>query len=97
MPVSLLLLGCVHSHHMTLTSDFSASDPLSEARIVESETIQNVVLGAAEDTTYAVEAYRDLAAECPNGTVTGIQTRYSTRLGFFSWENHIRMWGYCYD
>ena len=93
----VMALGCVHSHHMTLVSDFSPPASIDEARLVESEARLPVVFGVAKDTQYAVDAYRDLQAECPEGTVTGIQTRYSTALGFFRWENHIQMWGYCFD
>ena len=93
----LLGMGCVHSHHMTLMSDVDAQEPVSQARRVESEATQVVRFGIAKDTQFAVDAYRDLGAACPNGTVTGIQTRYSTDLGFFSWEHHVVMWGYCFE
>lgn len=90
-------LGCVHSHHMTLSGDFDLPAELSEARTVKAEASQSVIMGFAKNTDYAKDAYERLGATCTNGTVTGIQTRYSTKLGFFSWENHIKMWGYCFD
>ncbi|MEC8193409.1 MAG: hypothetical protein VX127_11785 [Myxococcota bacterium] len=90
-------LGCVHSHHMTAMSDIDAPAPLSEGRLVQSEANQIVTLGVARDTQFAADAYADLAAQCPSGTVTGVQTRYSSALGFFQWEHTVKMWGYCFD
>lgn len=90
-------VGCVHSHHMTLSGDFDLPAELSEARRVKAEASQSVILGFAKNTDYAKDAYERLGATCVNGTVTGIQTRYSARLGFFSWQNQIKMWGYCFD
>ena len=97
-PLLLLMnLGCVHAHHMTAMSDIHAPSHFNDGRLIESEANQVVVLGLAENTDFVVAAYRDLGLQCPNGTVTGIQTRYSTALGFLRWEHTVRMWGYCFD
>ena len=89
------LMGCTHSVHVNHTSDFQTNKPLSEYRIVESRSQQTVMMGMAGDTFYADEAYKSLMEQCPDGSVTGIQTRYSTSHNFFSWTNVVVMQGYC--
>ena len=93
----LMQVGCMHAHHLTTMSDIHAPEDFSQGRLVESEANQVVVLGLASDTNFVVDAYRDLGLQCPDGTVTGIQSRYSTALNFMRWEHTVRMWGYCFD
>ena len=95
---ALLLLisaGCTHSVHLNHTSDFVLSKPLSEHRKIETTGEQKVILGVVTQTDYVNDAYRRLMKQCENGTVTGIQTRYSTSLNFFHWTNTVYMKGYC--
>jgi hypothetical protein len=33
--------------------------------------------------------------QCESGSVTGIQTRFSTSHNFMSWKNVVEMKGYC--
>ena len=87
--------GCAYSIHVNHTSDFQATQPLSEYRIVEARGEQFSFLGFVSQTDYVDDAFTALQNQCPRGQVTGIQTRYSTRLGFFSWTNVVRMQGYC--
>lgn len=60
-----------------------------------SETSQKVILGFVFDTNYVNEARKNLIAKCPNGDIQGVTTRYSTSLGFFSWDNKVLMQGLC--
>ena len=87
--------GCAYSIHVNHTSDFQATQPLSEYRLVEARGEQFSILGFVTQTDYVDEAFTTLQSECPRGQITGIQTRYSTSLGFFSWTNIIQMQGYC--
>ena len=68
---------------------------LVEYRVVEARGEQFTVLGMVGQTEYVDDAFRDLQAQCPSGEITGIQTRYSTSLGFFSWTHVVQMRGYC--
>jgi hypothetical protein len=91
----LWLSGCAYSVHLNHTSDFDQGVDLEQAEVVESLGEQFVILGMTTQTDYADEAFEDLQARCPGGRVTGIQTRYSTSLGFYSWTNKVVMRGYC--
>ena len=88
-------VGCTHAVHLNHTSDFLLTKPLSEHRTIEATGEQLVILGITQQTDYADNAYRRLMNQCEGGTVTGIQTRYSTSHNFLSWTNRVVMWGYC--
>ena len=86
------LISCAHSVHV-YHSDNSQN---FTGQLVESQSEQFVVLGFVQDTKYVEQAFDDLKQKCQSGRIEGINTRYSTSLGFFSWTNKIRMRGYCY-
>ena len=88
-------VSCTHAVHLNHTSDFTLTKPLAEHRRIESQTEQQVILWIVGNTDYADQAYGKLMSQCVGGTVTGIQTRYSTSHNFLSWKNIVRMWGYC--
>lgn len=92
---SLCLSGCAYSVHELHTSDYDPGVELSQAKVVEAEAEQFVVMGFVTQTDYADKAFERLQGTCPQGRITGIQTRYSTSLGFFSWTNKVVMKGYC--
>lgn len=89
------LSGCTHSVHINHTSDYRLNKPLAEYRVVEAKADQRVIMGMVTQTDYVNEAYAALEETCPDGQVTGIQTRYSTSHGFLSWRNVVTMRGYC--
>ncbi len=89
------LSGCAYSVHLVHMSDHEAPAPLKDQIVVQAEASQSTFLGMVGQTVYVDEAFAELRARCPGGKVTGIQTRYSTDLGFFSWTNRIRMKAYC--
>ena len=91
--LAFLTLGaCAHSVHQSHTSDFKNMKP--GAKQVEAKTEQFSVMGFSTETEYVDKAFNDLQKQC-NGRITGITTKYSTSLGFFSWTNKIKMSGYC--
>lgn len=93
--VTLFAVGCAHSVHEYHVGDHDYSfSKVPESKKIESMTEQFVIMGFVTQTDYVNEAYDKLKAQCP-GVITGIQTRYSTSLGFFSWTNKIKMVGYC--
>ena len=87
--------GCTFAVHQNHTSDFVLAKPLSEHRTIEARDEQQVILGITGQTDYVDNAYRRLMNQCEGGTVTGIQSRYSTSHSFLSWTNVVHMWGYC--
>ncbi len=91
----LFLAGCAHSVHEVHTSDFLPAAAITSGRMIKVKTEQFVVLGIKGNTDYVNEAYGKLMSACPNGSITGITTQYSTSLGFFSWTNKILMQGLC--
>ena len=95
LPMLVLGVGCTHSVHLNHTSDFVLTKPLADHRKIESTAEQKVIFGFSGQTEYADDAYRRLMNQCESGTVTGIQTRFSTSLNFFHWTNTVYMKGYC--
>ena len=85
--------GCTQALHMNRTSDFRPAHSGLTETVIESTTEQRVILGWSRNTDYADAAFNGLLARCPGGSISGIQTRYSTRHGFLSWTNEIRMVG----
>jgi len=92
---ALGLHGCTHSVHINHTSDYRLTKPLSDHRVVEAQGEQTVILGFVKTTDYVDGAFDSLKSACPDGTLTGIQTRYSTSHNFLSWKNIIELKGYC--
>ncbi|MEL6181120.1 MAG: hypothetical protein AAFS10_19345 [Myxococcota bacterium] len=93
--VLLATVGCSYSVHVHHTSDVRFQQPLSTYTVVESTGEQFTFLGMVGQTDYVDRAFADLQSQCPGGHITGIQTRYSTSHGFFSWTNKVVMKGYC--
>ena len=86
-----MLSACAHSLHLYQADNLEGRT----GQLIEAQTQQKVILGFTQDTNYANQAYDQLKRQCTNGRVEGINTRYSTSLGFFSWTNKIHMRGYC--
>jgi hypothetical protein len=61
---------------------------------IAAEAEQGVVLGITDNTDYVNVAFDRLKSQCP-GEIVGVSTRYSTKLGFYSWRNDIRVEGMC--
>ncbi len=91
----LLTTACTHSVHVDQAGDFSPYSRFEDGKMIQTEKEQLVVLGITQDTSYVNAAYNDLARQCPKGQVLGVNVRYSTSHGFFSWTNKILMQGIC--
>lgn len=89
--VASLLSACAHSLHLYQADNQDGQ----KGQLIEALTEQKVILGFTQDTNYVNQAFDQLKQQCQSGRVEGINTRYSTSLGFFSWTNKIRMRGYC--
>jgi hypothetical protein len=95
--VILSLGACTHALHMVHEGDLSPSAKLGEARRIMAGGEQRVVMGFVGQTNYVDEARAKLEGQCRNGQITGIQSRYSTSHGFFSWTNQVRFQAYCVE
>jgi hypothetical protein len=47
-----------------------------------------------DNTHYVDEAYAQLLSQC-TGEIVGVNTRYSTKLGFLSYRNTVDMQAFC--
>lgn len=89
--VICFLSACAHSVHLYHADNIQGG----LGQLIEAQTEQKVIMGFTQDTNYVNQAFDQLKQQCSSGRVEGINTRYSTSLGFFSWTNKIRMRGYC--
>lgn len=90
-----LLTGCSHAMHLSHVDDVQPIIRDKDARRIKAEAEQFVVMGFVKETNYVNQAMAELERKCDGGTITGINTRYSTSHGFFSWTNKIRMSAWC--
>lgn len=86
--------GCTHAVHLNHQGDIQPMKGKEFTRI-KAEGEQHTILGMVQQTDYVNEAFAQLEEKCPDGKITGIQTRYSTSHGFFSWTNKVKMIAYC--
>jgi hypothetical protein len=75
------------------TAQPTRAAPLAAERI-HAHAEQSVVLGITDNTDYVDEAFASLVSQCP-GDVIGLNTRYSTKLGFLSYRNTIDIQALC--
>jgi hypothetical protein len=97
--LALLLLasGCTYSMHEVAASGYAAvptGGPPRLAERIEAHTWQHVILGITDNTDYVDRAYASLLSQCP-GEIVGLNTRYSTSLGFLSFKNVVEMRALC--
>ena len=92
-------IGCFSSVHEYQAAGYASptrrepGPPIAASRI-QSDARQFVVLGLTGNTDYVDEAYASLTTQCP-GEIVGVNTRYSTKLGFFSYTNEVHMQALC--
>jgi hypothetical protein len=93
----LALSGCWSTVHEYQAGGYAATrreGPPIQAAPITSTAEQFVVLGITNNTRYVDEAYARLLDQC-SGEIVGVNTRYSTRLGFFSCTNEVHMQALC--
>jgi hypothetical protein len=89
--------GCTYSMHEVAASGYAAmptGGPPRQAEWIHSHGEQSVILGITDNTDYVDRAYAQLLGECP-GEIVGLNTRYSTSLGFLSFKNVVEMRAMC--
>ena len=94
--LGLLASGCTYSMHEYQAGGYAAA-PVAGARQAEwihARGEQSVILGVTDNTDYVDHAYADLLDQC-SGEVVGVNTRFSTSLGFLSYKNVIEMRAMC--
>ncbi|TGN07024.1 hypothetical protein [Leptospira ilyithenensis] len=88
-------IGCMYSIHQFHAGDTEKPAKIESVKKIVAEAEQFTILGIVKNTSYADEALHKLVAQCPNGMIQSIGSRFSTDLGFLSWTNRIRLEGYC--
>ena len=95
---ALLATGCSYSMHEYQVAGYApvtvTSGAPRHAEWIHARANQSVVLGITDNTNYVDEAYTQLVSQCP-GDIVGFNTRYSTKLGFLSYENTVEMQAFC--
>ncbi|WP_411821696.1 hypothetical protein [Leptospira sp. 'Mane'] len=87
--------GCMYSIHQFHAGDTELPSRSESVKQIVAESEQFTVLGIVKDTNYVDDALAKLVAQCPNGIVQSIGSRFSTDLGFLSWTNRVRLEGSC--
>jgi hypothetical protein len=94
---ALLACGCSYSMHEYQAAGYAAPTAAGAPRKAEwihASASQGVILGITDNTSYVDLAYARLLAQCP-GDIAGVNTRYSTKLGFLSYRNTVEMQAFC--
>jgi hypothetical protein len=93
----IYLSSCTHSVHQYQVGDqvLPSAGETKEAKRVRASASQFTILGFVTNTDYINHAWNKLQSLCPEGTLSGINTRYSTSHGFFYWTNEVKMTAYC--
>jgi hypothetical protein len=98
LSLALLATGCSYSMHEYQVAGYAPATTTSgaprHAEWIHARADQHVVLGITGNTNYVDEAYARLASQCP-GDIVGVNTRYSTKLGFLSYKNTVEMQAFC--
>lgn len=96
--VAALACGCSYSMHEYQAAGYApatqTSGPTRQAVWIHARANQGVILGVTDNTDYVDEAYQRLLSQC-TGDIVGINTRYSTKLGFLSYKNTVEMQAFC--
>lgn len=93
--IFVFLTSCTHSLHQYHVGEVEFVPKKYKKIQVDSKSEQRVILGFVTQTDYVNDAFKKLQNKCASGMVTGINTRYSTSHGFFSWTNTVKMTGTC--
>jgi hypothetical protein len=93
----LAATGCwssVHEYQAAGYASVRREGPPIITTPIESDATQHVILGITNNTDYVDEAYDRLQEQC-SGEIVGVNTRYSTNLGFLSYTNEVKMQALC--
>jgi hypothetical protein len=89
--VPFAFVGCTHLRSLSVTTI-----PEDRSRPVSAAGERVIFFGINQDNEYAASLVKDLAAQCPGGTVSGILTRLETNIVFpFVVTMRVHAQGYC--
>jgi hypothetical protein len=98
LALAALACGCSYSMHEYQAAGYApathSSGTARKAEWIHAHGEQDVVLGVTDNTAYVDQAYAQLLSQC-SGDVVGVNTRYSTKLGFLSYKNEIEIQAFC--
>jgi hypothetical protein len=95
--LGVLASGCTYSMHEYQAAGYAAVPTAGgprQAEWIHAHGEQRVILGVTDNTDYIDHAYADLLDQC-TGEVVGLNTRFSTSLGFLSYKNVVEMRAMC--
>jgi hypothetical protein len=95
--LGVLASGCTYSMHEYQAAGYAAVPTAGaprQAEWIHAHGEQRVILGVTDNTDYIDHAYSDLLDQC-TGEVVGLNTRFSTSLGFLSYKNVVEMRAMC--
>jgi hypothetical protein len=95
--LGVLASGCTYSMHEYQAAGYAAVPAAGgprQAEWIHARAEQRVILGVTDNTDYIDHAYADLLDQC-TGEVVGLNTRFSTSLGFLSYKNVVEMRAMC--
>ena len=100
MKIALLLLmwiatSCAYSVHQNYFSEFDLGKNPPAGKAITGEAEQFSILLNFSHYELVEKARANLEAQCPEGRITGINTRLLSAFGFFSWTDKIQMVGLC--
>lgn len=93
--LGVLCGACTHSVHQVGLVGLAPPPAGARVHAVAADAEQWVLLYITDNTDYVDQAYRELAARCPDGEVRAIQARSSTSHGFLSHTNRLVLRGQC--
>lgn len=79
-PAILLFIavGCTHALHVHHMGDMQPFNSSADYKRITAQSEQFTIMGMVKQTDYVNEVFAQLEQKCPDGEITGIQTRYST-------------------
>ena len=96
--IACFACGCSYSMNEYQAAGYAAptavAGPPRKAEPITARADQGVILGITDNTDYVDVAYARLVSQC-EGDIVGVNTRYSTKLGFLSYRNTVEMQAYC--
>ena len=88
--LGFLLQGCAILHSVSVTRV-----PMDRSKPVSAESSTWGILGIYFDNDFVDEAVAKLDEQCPNGRISGVMTKYSTRLFPLWTTRQVQASGYC--
>lgn len=91
----VLLLAVLSTACASLNSVSYTNIPADRSHPVEEEASSWSIFGIYFSNDFVDEVHDGLKSKCPGGRITGIATKYESRLYVFITKRHIEAHGFC--